>query len=167
MKASRFIVPFFMALFLSPWLFAQGTAEDSQVRRKLRQNINTLRMLRMTQALDLTEDQAARIFPVINRVEREKARLQNQMGLALRDLRQALRQVPVDEPRIGDLVRKVYDLRTLTREKESELEACLDENLTPVQKGRYLLFSVDFFRGLDENLRRLREKTRSPIKRRS
>jgi Spy/CpxP family protein refolding chaperone len=156
-----------MTLFLSSGLFAQGTNEDSQVRRRLRQNINTLRMLRMTQALDLTEDQAAKIFPVINRVEREKARIQNQMSLTLRDLRQAVRQEPVDEARVQDLVQRVYDLRTLTREKEEELEACLDENLTPVQKGRYLLFSVDFFRGLNENLRRMRENTRPPVKRRS
>ncbi len=40
---------------------------------RVRENLATLRLIRMTQALDLTEEQTSRIYPFINKIEKGKA----------------------------------------------------------------------------------------------
>ncbi|HVP91599.1 MAG TPA: periplasmic heavy metal sensor [Terriglobales bacterium] len=128
-----------------------------QNRARLRDNINTLRLLRMTQALELTEGQTAKLFPVLTRIDREKSELQNRMSAAIRELRAALDRTPVREADVLTLVQRVRGLRESVRQKDAEFDAALDENLTPVQKGRYLIFLVDFARGLGEKLNQARQ----------
>ncbi len=128
-----------------------------QNRARLRDNINTLRLLRMTQALELTEDQTVRLFPALTRIDREKSELQNRMSMVIRDLRAALDRTPAREAEILALVQQVRDLRESVRRKDAEFDAALDVNLTPVQKGRYLIFLVDFAKGLGEKLNQARQ----------
>ena len=128
-----------------------------QNRARLRDNINTLRLLRMTEALELSEAQTAKLFPVLTRIDKEKSELQNRMGAAIRNLREALDRTPPREPDVLALVERVRDLRESVRQKDAEFEAALDESLTPVQKGKYLVFLVDFARGLGEKLNQARQ----------
>jgi Spy/CpxP family protein refolding chaperone len=132
-------------------------AAQPQTRARLRDNINTLRLLRMTQVLELTEEQTAKLFPALTRIDREKSELQNRVGAAVRDLRAALERTPVREADVLALVQQVRDLRESVRRKDAEFEAVLDEQLTPVQKGRYIIFLVDFARGLGEKLNEARQ----------
>jgi Spy/CpxP family protein refolding chaperone len=157
MRTKRIIILLLACLALPTWAAARPLQGDPQTRARLRENINTLRLLRMTEALDLTEAQTARLFPVLNRIEKEKAELQRRMGIEIRDLRAALDKSPVQDADILALVRRVKEIRQSVQQKDEELEALLDENLTPVQKGRYLLFLVDFARGLGEKLNRARQ----------
>jgi len=45
-------------------------------RQSVRQNLSTLRLLRLTEALELTEVQTAKIFPFLTRVEKDKLSIQ-------------------------------------------------------------------------------------------
>ena len=65
-------------------------AQKPPDRRVTRENIITLMLLRMTQVLDLNEEQAAQLFPVVNRIEKEKFALNRQIGERMRDLRSLL-----------------------------------------------------------------------------
>jgi hypothetical protein len=124
--------------------------------RGIRENIILFRMLRMTQDLDLTEAQAAKIFPKMNQIEREKFELQAKVGEQLRELRLALKDESPDQKKIGDRVNKVLELRHKVESKDKELETFLLENLAPVQRGKYLIFTTDFFREIREKLERAR-----------
>ncbi|MGD1009673.1 MAG: hypothetical protein ABR951_05915 [Candidatus Aminicenantales bacterium] len=157
MRTKRVIVLLLAGLALPGWAAALPLQGDPQARARLRENINTLRLLRMTEALDLTEAQTARLFPAMNRIEKEKAELQRRMGGEIRDLRAALDKSPVQDADILALVRRVKETRQAVQQKDEEFEALLDENLTPAQKGRYLIFLVDFARGLGEKLNRARQ----------
>jgi Spy/CpxP family protein refolding chaperone len=157
MRTKRVIILLLACLALPTWAAARPLQGDPQTRARLRENINTLRLLRMTEALDLTEAQTARLFPALNRIEKEKAELQRRMGVEIRDLRAALDKNPVQDADILVLVRRVKEIRQSVQQKDEELEALLDENLTPVQKGRYVIFLVDFARGLGEKLNRVRQ----------
>jgi len=112
--------------------------------------------LQMTQALDLSEDQTAAIFPVLNRLEKEKADLQRQVAEAVRELRLLIRGGKVKEEGLPVAAERVKSLRRRIQEKDAELEAFLEEQLTPVQRAKYVLFSIDFYQGLGEGLRRAR-----------
>ena len=135
---------------------AAAQAGDPQSRARLRERISDLYLLRLTRALELTEEQTAKIYPVLTRVEKEKAALQRDMGLDLRDLRTELAKTPPGEKDVLGLVDRIRQARRAIRERDEEVEASLDRVLTPVQKGRYIVFTVDFLRNVGENLGRVR-----------
>lgn len=135
---------------------AAAQAGDPQSRARLRERISDLYLLRLTRALELTEEQTAKLYPVLTRVEKEKAALQRDMGLDLRDLRAELAKTPPGEKAVLGLVDRIRQARRALRERDEEAEATLDRVLTPVQKGRYLVFTVDFLRNVGENLGRVR-----------
>jgi Spy/CpxP family protein refolding chaperone len=131
-------------------------AGDPQSRARLRERISDLYLLRLTRTLELTEEQTAKLYPVLTRVEKEKAALQSDMGLDLRDLRAELAKTPPGEKAVLGLVDRIRQARRVIREKDEEVEAALDRVLTPVQKGRYIVFTVDFLRKVGENMGRVR-----------
>jgi Spy/CpxP family protein refolding chaperone len=138
---------------------------DPQARWRLRERISDLYLLRLTRALDLTEDQTAKLYPLLTRVEKEKAELQRGLGLDLRDLREELARTPAGEKTLMSLVEKIRRARLAIRVKDDEVEAVLERVLTPVQRARYLVFTVDFLRTVGENLDRVRGGGRGLIKR--
>jgi len=114
----------------------------------------------MTEALELSEEQAAKIYPAAARIEREKAGLSGKIGQEIRDLRAMLRAENPDEQSLAKKVRSIKELRKAVQEKDQEFELLLEGNLTEVQKARYLLFALDFYRGLGENLEKARQVLR-------
>jgi Spy/CpxP family protein refolding chaperone len=144
---------------------AQGGRQgEPQARTRLRERISDLYILRLTRALELTEEQTARIYPLLVRVEKEKAGLQRRLGLDMRDLRAELAKSPAGEGRMLELVARIREARRAIRGQDDEAETVLDGVLTPVQKARYLVFTVEFLRSVGENLERARG-LRAPIKR--
>lgn len=153
-----------LGLWFRPALLAARQG-DPQARSRLRERINDLYLLRLTRALDLTEEQTAKLYPLLTRVEKEKAELQRGLGLDLRDLREELARTPAGEETLLGLVEKIRRARLAIRERDDEVEAVLERVLTPVQRARYLVFTVDFFRTVGENLDRARGGGRGLIKR--
>ena len=98
-------------------------AGDPQSRARLRERISDLYLLRLTRALELTEEQTAKLYPVLTRVEKEKAALQRDMGLDLRDLRAELAKTPPGEKEVLGLVDRIRQARRAIRERDEEVEA--------------------------------------------
>jgi hypothetical protein len=86
------------------------------------------------------------------------------MGQDLRDLRAELAKTGAGEQRVLELVARVRDARLAIRQKDDEVEGVLDGVLTPVQRARYLVFTVDFLRSIGQNLEKARG-LKAPIKR--
>jgi Spy/CpxP family protein refolding chaperone len=137
---------------------------DPQARARLRERISDLYLIRLTRALDLTDEQTARIYPLLTKVEKDKAALQGRMGLDLRDLREELAKTPPGDEAVLGLVGRIRQARRAIRQKDEEVEAALEGILTPVQRARYLIFTVDFLRSVGVNLDRVRGG-RVPLKR--
>lgn len=142
-----------LALWPSP---VAGQAGGTQPRMRLRERISDLYLLRLTRALELTEEQTARLYPVLTRAEKQKADLQARMGLDLRDLRAELAKTPPKEATALLLADRIRDARRAIRQVEDGVEAALDQALAPVQRARYLIFTVDFLRRVGENVDRAR-----------
>ncbi len=168
MKSGRKFAAAVLLAALSPLAAAQGSGPqaDAQTRMGLRENISTLYLLRLTQALELSEDQTSRLFPVLTRIEREKAESQRRMNADLLALREALARPAEDEGRLLELVLRIREERRAIRQKDEETEAALEKVLSPVQKARYLIFTVEFYRALGHQLERARQ-LKPGVKRRS
>lgn len=142
-----------------------GLQAGGQDRARLRERISDLYLLRLTRALELTEEQAARIYPLLIKAEKDKAALQRQMGLDLRDLRRELSAEVPDESALARLSDRVWQARRAVRRKDDEVESQLAGLLTPVQRARYLVFTADFLRGVEASLERVRAGVRGNVKR--
>lgn len=125
-------------------------------QRGVRANINLLRIMRMVQILDLSEDQVALLFPAMNQNEKEKHQLQSDIQNHMRELRLLLREENPDEQELSELLIKINEIKESLRVKEIEFEKFLEDNLTLVQQARYIVFSQEFYRGLQEELSRAR-----------
>jgi Spy/CpxP family protein refolding chaperone len=122
----------------------------------LRERISDLYLVRLTRALDLTEEQTAKIYPLVTQSEKRKADLQRKMGLDLRNLRAELAKNPPDDKALLGLAGRIREARRLIRQSDEEVDAALEGLLTPVQQARYLIFNVEFLRNVGENLGRAR-----------
>jgi outer membrane PBP1 activator LpoA protein len=136
----------------------------------MRENVGRLRLLRMTQDLSLTEAQTARIYPLFNRLEREKTALQRDLAVQLQQLRMQLRDLPAAETspdpartdRLAKLILNIRDIRRSIRDKDDVLDEFLEKELDPVQKARYILFQIEFNQGLGNALDRVRNRRLVP-----
>jgi len=150
------------------------SAQDQGValRQRMRNNIGNLRLIRMTQALNLTEDQTTRIYPMFNRVEKEKLDLQRNLAQQIMELRRLLRDFagPKAAPgsdrdvRFAELSRKIGETRREIRAKDDVLDAYLEQELEPLQQARYILFQIEFNQGLGDALDRVRDRRATPPK---
>lgn len=158
MKIKKILSIFILLVFMNSVMLAFVGEENPQNQRRIRirQNINTLLLLRMTQALDLTEEQAAKIFPKLNSIEKEKVELQRQIGIKMRELKLNLEEESLDHEGIASILDRVKELRIALKNKDGELERLIEENLSLIQQAKYLVFSQDFYRGLRQTLERAR-----------
>ncbi len=155
-KVSAFLV--IIGLLLSPLLvFSQAKDEVKSVKEEeIRRHIETFRMWEMTKALDLTEEQVASIFPALNRIEKERAKLNKQIGLEIRELKELL---DLENPNIEQIQAKLEKIKTLKEQiqvKNEEIEKLLEDNLTVEQQAKYIIFTLRFMRDLREKMDRAR-----------
>lgn len=164
MKAKSIFSLFLGIVFFCSIIFA-AQIEDVQEkqRRRTRDNITTLLLLRMTRFLELSEEQTAKIYPFFTRIEKEKAEINKQIRKYMQDLRINLREDDPDPKVLEDRIQALKKLRDALKSKDEEVEKHLEENLTVVQQAKYLIFMPTFLRELRDNVdraRQLREKAR-------
>jgi Spy/CpxP family protein refolding chaperone len=145
-------------VFSSAFLIAQVPRREPM--GKVRENINRLRLLRMTEALELTEDQTAKIYPVSTRIEKKKMDIIRDLNQQMGELRALLKEDKPDEAALSAVVETVRELRTGLQAQDKEFEDFLDTQLTEIQKAKYLIFAAEFYRNLGEQLGRARTWTR-------
>jgi Spy/CpxP family protein refolding chaperone len=133
-------------------------APASPVRQSVRENLSTLRLLRMTEALDLTDVQTAKIYPFLTRLEKDKFKVQKGMSENLRALRALTRDPSAKEADIQALARSVLDARIKVRALDDEADQFLEKQLNGVQMGKYVLFQLDFYRGLENTFEQIRQR---------
>ena len=151
------VIYLLIMLLLASFSEVYGQGHPARRGKNVRENMFVLRTLRMTQALDLTEAQTAVIFPELNRAEKEKAQLQANRAGEIRDLRQIINKDKVTDKEYEERVAKILDLRERIKRRESEFEKFLFTQLTSAQKARYIIFNIDFNRGMMERMGRARQ----------
>lgn len=154
---TRYILSILLCLLLLSSILSAVIQDDQpQNKRRARENMRTLWLLRMTRVLELTEEQTAKVFPIVSRIEKEKSEIYQQIGKQVRELRLILREEEPDQDDLKNKINKIKELRNLIKKKDEELEARMEENLTLIQRAKYLMFAANFYRDLRDNLDRAR-----------
>lgn len=104
MKAKSIFSLFLGIVFFGSIIFAAAQNEGVQEkqRRRTRDNITTLMLLRMTRFLELSEEQTVKIYPFFTRIEKEKAEINQQIRKHMQDLRMNLREEDPDPKVLKD-----------------------------------------------------------------
>lgn len=123
---------------------------------KIRKRVETLKMWRLTEALNLDEKTSALVFPILNRFDKKRYELEESLREGMRDLRESLRDKK--EERLKKILNKLEDNhRTLQNLKQDEW-AELKKVLTVEQQARFIIFLTEFEREVRKLIAEAREK---------
>jgi len=158
MKAKSLVALSLGLIILSSAVFPAVQEQENELQQRLRtrENIVTLMLLRMTRFLELTEDQTAKIYPLVTRIEKEKMEINRKIARQMQELRMILREADPDPEALRIRIQSLKESREELRSKDAEVEAQLEVILTVVQQAKYLVFMNVFFKELRENLERAR-----------
>jgi hypothetical protein len=139
-------------------LWAQSFREPQDHREKSRERIQMVKMLKLTEVLRLDREAAARFFSVNAHYEESKRRLRGDLQQDIERLRQLNRDLNAPEKELRETVLRVKNRRKdlndlILKQLEDELNL-----LRPDQQSRYILFTIDFRREIDEIVREVREE---------
>ena len=145
-------------LFGTSALLAQPLRDPQDPREKSRERIQMVKMLKLTEALRLDREAAARFFVVNGQFEETKRRLRGDLHQDIERLRQLTRNLNAPEKELRETVLRIKnrrkDLNDLNlKQLEDELNL-----LRPDQQARYVLFTIDFRREIDDIVREVRDE---------
>ena len=166
-RARRVVILISLSLImLAPVkLFAQGpphrpdgTPSGMEERKKIRENIETLRMYKLLEALDLTPDQSAEFLPALKEFQDAKRKFQEDRRAFLQELEDALESEEIDEKKLEQTLAALEGTR---EEFQAEFVKFLQKAgtmLTLQQRARLQLFEERFERRLRDSIRQMRGK---------
>lgn len=149
----RHIFKILLLLFLILGFTANGLSEtqaDSdkpptkEQMEKVRKRVATLKMWKLTKALDLDEKTSAQFFPLVNRYDKKRAEIENAMRDGIRELQESLKEKR--EGQLKDILERLeQNHKNLQRINEEEREE-LKKILTVEQKAKFVIFQHEFNR---------------------
>jgi Spy/CpxP family protein refolding chaperone len=131
---------------------------------RIHQRIEMIRMWKLTEALDLDETTAAKLFPVINQYDRERMYLERERFLLMRDARESSRQTE-DKARAGEILDRMENNQAALIENKSQRHEAVKKILPPAQMTRFILFEQQFDQEMQQRIheiRKNRERLRGP-----
>ena len=137
-------------------VFAQPQAKGSS---QSRDRLLTIKMWKLTETLDLSDEQAAKLFPLLRKYQKTMDSI-NQRS---RKLMQELRKLVGENASDKKLLPVLNELESLNKKKaqaQDEMWNTIKSILTVQQQAKYILFEQTFKRRMLELLR----KSRRPIK---
>ena len=133
----------------------QGEREGLKERKSIRDRwagkdkgeieklIESLRIVKMTEALNLSEEQSIKVFTKIGQIEREKKVLQKKKIEAIQNLRELVDSGAHEED-IKKSVENIKNLAVSIKEQDDALTKYLEGVLSVEQQARYIIFAEDF-----------------------
>jgi len=119
---------------------------SKEQREKVRKRIETMKMWKLTKALDLDEKTASRLFPMLNDYDKKREEIEKGIRKDISSLKDAL-QVN-DESRIKELLEVLEQKHNTLKGLRDEERDRLREVLTIEQQARYLIFKMEFRRDM-------------------
>ena len=139
-------------------LMAQPLRDPQDPREKSRERIQMIKMLKLTEALRLDREAAARFFTVNGHYEDSKRRIRGDLHQDIERLRHLTRNLNAPEKELRETVLRIKNKRKDLNDlnlKQLEEELTL---LRPDQQARYVLFTIDFRREIDDIVREVRDE---------
>jgi len=152
-----------LALIPSEKIFAQGPPPSGdrlkrwEEREKIRENIETLRMWKLIEVLDLTSEQSTQFLPILKDFRDARKKFEDRRREFLKDLETTL-ESKKDEKKLKESLDSLENNR---REFQINLEKFIEKTkttLTLEQQAKLLLFEEKFEKRVRETIEQIRGK---------
>jgi len=124
------------------------------MRKAVRERMNILRAMKLTDALGLDEVTAERFFPLLHRYDERLTPLHRQQGDLVMRLRAEVDTGRPDAARLGKIIDDLLTLRRQVAALEDERIREVRKVLTPVQQARLVLVMPRIERDLRRTVRK-------------
>lgn len=138
---------------------------EGKDRGEIEKIIESLRIVKMTEALNLSEEQSIKVFTKIGQIEKEKKILQKKKIEAIQNLRESV-DSGAHEEEIKKYVENIKNLAVSIKDQDDALIKHLEGVLSVEQQAKYIIFAEDFqkdIRKMIGHARDLRGKQREGI----
>ena len=138
----------------------QHAAHESKAMRYANDSEELIRMWKLTEELDLTEETGAKLFPILHKYDEKRMELHKERRNTMNELRKALKDEATSDEAIQEVMNKL-DKNTLTasdltRQQREELKGIL----SPRQQAKFVLFQREFHREIRKIISEARERRR-------
>jgi Spy/CpxP family protein refolding chaperone len=128
--------------------------------REGRRLIETIKIFKMTEALNLDEDQAAKLFPKLAQLEASRREFYRRQRILRNELAQLLKQQPLQDEEIKARLDQLDRVETDFRGHEQAIKGGLRSILSPEQQARLALFEDRFETEMRRTIFDLRQRRR-------
>jgi len=130
----------------------------SEKREEIRKRIELIRMWKLTEELDLTEETGAKLFPMLHKYDEKRTELLRERHGIMSELRNALENVATSDEEIEAAMDKLDDnalaASDLIRQQRQELKGVL----SPRQQAKFVLFQREFHREIQKIIAEARHR---------
>lgn len=127
-------------------------------REEIRKRIALVRMWKLTEELDLTEETGAKLFPILHKYDEKWVALKEEGRNIMNELRKALKDEATPDEEIEAAMEKVAEnalsASDLLRQQHEELKRIL----SPRQRAKFVLFQRRFHREIRKIIAEARER---------
>lgn len=143
---------------LAPPLGDDQSPQAIEKRKKIRERIELIRMWKLAEELQLTEETGAKLFPILQKYDEKWIGLQGERRTIIQGLRKALHDEGISDQEVeATMVRMEENASAavdLLREQRQELKGIL----SPRQQARFILFQRRFHREIRRVIAEARER---------
>jgi Spy/CpxP family protein refolding chaperone len=133
-----------------------GVGERLAQKEDVEEIVQSLRIAKMTEALDLTEEQSVKLFAGLGRMEKEKKDIRRQMHGAITQLRGIVEGGKPTERELSGILEEIKSIRDALDKNEDESIRHIQSVLSLEQQAKYIIFQEDFKRNIKYLLERVR-----------
>jgi len=130
---------------------------DRERAEELRKRVELIWMWKLTEELDLTEEEGAKVFPLLRQYEEKKRELREENRRLVRELQQMI----ADKASEGDLKKAIKALEENDRKRnkvQKEGSDKLAKVLSVEKQARYIVFQEHFRREIHGLIQKARHK---------
>lgn len=129
-------------------------------RERIRERIRTVKIWKLAEELNLSEEQSQKFFPIYNSFQAERESLDEKRRDTMRRLDELTSKENPSEEDIFKLLNKLDDLGNEEQQKRLEFRQKIKGVLTPRQMGRLVVFELRFQQQMQEIMRDVRMEMR-------
>ena len=152
------VAKFLLFLFIMCGLTTQGFAQTpapsgpgslnkqptAQQKASVRERIESMKMWKLTKDLDLDEATSAKLFPIINKYDKKRTEMYENLRTKMQEIKTALDGKKTDQ--LKDLIVKVEDNRKALQSVNDEEWTEVQKVLTIEQQAKFILSRQEFGR---------------------
>lgn len=161
LKRLVLILAVFLVCMATSTVFAQvppfGEENIFKKRHEIRERIEQMRMWRLLEVLDLSDEKAEKFLPVFNAFQREQKGLEKRKRGILKELEDELDKEKVDLKKVQSSLDDLEQNRILFENNTVSFLSKAKEVLSLEQQARLVLFEESFADRVKDMIRKLRK----------